>query len=384
VTPKPIHALPLPRLRDFGSPSSQAPFPFKEAGLQWFHLARAGVLHAARRLGWSGGEVLVPAYHHGVEVEALVRAGVRPVFYPIDGRWRAVEGALEALVGPATRGLYVIHYAGFSQPMASLSAFAQAHGLTVIEDCALSLLSRDGTKPLGTSGDASIFCLYKTLPVPHGGLLLTRASERPVRTIGAPPLATLHQLTSGLLGRFETDARLARQVGSKVRGAVRTLRRLGPLPADEHIVGSARFRDGDELLGASAIVKRMSLASDAPEIVTKRRYNYTLLAELLKEVLPPMFLPLPEGVCPLFYPTLVDDKDRLRLALKERGIEAIDFWRTGSPLIRAGQFPEVEALRAQVLELPIHQDLDEADLVRMAGAVRDGLRVRRMRVVAER
>ena len=40
---------------------------------------------------------------------------------------------------------------------------------------ALSLLSEPDGEPLGSFGDWSIFCLYKTLPVPNGALLVQNA-----------------------------------------------------------------------------------------------------------------------------------------------------------------------------------------------------------------
>ncbi len=58
-----------------------------------------------------------------------------------------------------------------------MKALAERHGLPLIEDCALSLLSSDGDRPLGTTGDVGIFCLYKTLPVPNGGALVVNGGK---------------------------------------------------------------------------------------------------------------------------------------------------------------------------------------------------------------
>src|SRR5437879_1432817 len=79
---------------------------------------------------------------------------------------------------PEVAALYVIHYAGFSQDMEAARQLADSAGLPLVEDCALALLSRNGDKPLGSYGDLSIFCLYKTLPVPNGGALLARGELR--------------------------------------------------------------------------------------------------------------------------------------------------------------------------------------------------------------
>src|SRR5262249_17886656 len=47
------------------------------------------------------------------------------------------------------------------------------------EDCALSLFSETEGQPLGSFGDYSVFCLYKTLPVPNGGLLVQNRGALP-------------------------------------------------------------------------------------------------------------------------------------------------------------------------------------------------------------
>ncbi|HEX9241067.1 MAG TPA: DegT/DnrJ/EryC1/StrS family aminotransferase, partial [Anaeromyxobacter sp.] len=148
-----------------------APFPLGAPRTTLYYLARNAVFHGARLLGLSGREVLVPAYHHGVEVGALVAAGAIPRFVRVDARMRLDLEDAERRIGPRTRALYVIHYAGFAQPMDDVLALARRRGLLVVEDCALSLLAAEGTRPVGSAGDAAIFCFYKALPVPNGGAL---------------------------------------------------------------------------------------------------------------------------------------------------------------------------------------------------------------------
>jgi len=94
----------------------RAAFPFGAERVTRYYFARNAVWHGARLLGLEGEEVLVPAYHHGVEVGALVHAGAVPRFVRVDGRMRLDLDDLEAKIGPRTRAIYVIHYAGFAQP----------------------------------------------------------------------------------------------------------------------------------------------------------------------------------------------------------------------------------------------------------------------------
>src|ERR671923_194704 len=58
-------------------PSAAVPlvFPFDQPGLWYRYFARNAVWDAAQLLGLTGKAVLMPAYHHGVELETLLAAG---------------------------------------------------------------------------------------------------------------------------------------------------------------------------------------------------------------------------------------------------------------------------------------------------------------------
>ena len=183
--------------------SEQPPaFPLGAPRVSRFYFARNAVFHAARLLGLEGREVLVPAYHHGVEISALTAAGAAPRFVRVDGRMRLDLEDLEAKLSARTAAIYVIHYAGFPQPIDDVMALARRAGVPVIEDCALSLLSADGVRPLGSTGAAGVFCFYKTLPVPNGGALVVNdpalAGELGA-PLGAPLASTLSHAAGSLL-----------------------------------------------------------------------------------------------------------------------------------------------------------------------------------------
>src|SRR5205823_10573872 len=68
---------PLPFRRLLASRPDPPPFPLADPRCRLVTRARHGLWLGVRALGLGpGDEVLVPAYHHGSEVEALVRAGV--------------------------------------------------------------------------------------------------------------------------------------------------------------------------------------------------------------------------------------------------------------------------------------------------------------------
>ncbi len=356
------------------APPRAQPFPFSAPGVQRFYLARAGVHHAiAELLARRPGVVLMPAYHHGVEVEAVRAAGAEVVFYRVDSEMRAdLDDVRQKLRTRAARVLYVTHFVGFAQPMDALTGLAAAHGAKVLEDCALALLSRDPAgRPLGALSDASVFCLYKTLPVPHGGLLV--APGLPRAAAPRPPLAsTLHHAAGLVLAHLELRGGA---LGRALRRGARALARSTVDAGVENVqTGTMHLAPRDLALGASRLVERLLPRFDLEMVAVRRRRNFRRLAEALRDVVPVVGAPLAPGCCPLFVPVRVPDKPRLNAALRARGIDAIDFWSRGDPRATEAEFPEAAALRRHVLELPCHQSLDDDDVDYVARAVKQSLR----------
>src|SRR5207247_2296443 len=140
---------------------------------------------------------LVPSYHHGNEVRAIRAAGAAMCFYPVGRDLAPDMAALERMATPATRVLFLIHYIGFPQKVEAIARFCRERGIILVEDCALAFLSRAGEQSLGTFGDYSIFCLYKTLPLPNGGVLV--ANGRPLD--GVPRLSRRECSLASVVGR---------------------------------------------------------------------------------------------------------------------------------------------------------------------------------------
>ncbi len=350
-------------------------FPLAAPRVTRFYFARNAVFHAVRLLGLEGREVLVPAYHHGVEISALIAAGAVPRFVRVDARMRLDLEDLEAKVSARTGAIYVIHYAGFPQPVDDLAEVAGRAGVPLVEDCALSLLSADGARPLGSTGAIGIFCFYKALPVPNGGALVVNDPDlalAPPAPGPAPVGSTLSHAAGSLLSNAAFrlgEAGEALRAGA--RGVVRAVRGASGLRPVS--TGTSTFDPGAVGLGMSGLSQAIARRLDAAAIVAARRRNYFLLLGRLRERITPLFAEVPAGVSPLFYPLVCEDKAAVKARLAARGIEAVDFWRTGHPLCAPEEFPEVAALRRRVLELPVHQDLQPEDMAYVARCVREAL-----------
>lgn len=348
--------------------------PFREPEARYFYFARNAIWRTVKMLGLEGGEVLVPAYHHGVEIEALADAGARLRFYPVGRRWDVDPAEVERRITSETKALYLIHFAGFPGPIDAMRELANKHSLPLIEDCALSLLSSQGAKPLGSTGDVSIFCLYKTLPVPNGGALVINGSNHYDLPQAAPPptTSTFSHLMSSLLQNMEMRGG---GVGRALRAGIRRLGRRTVEAANVERVttGSDHFNREHVDLGISPISLRIIASQDMARIVKIRRRNYRFLLEHLRTLSPPLFDGLAPGICPLFYPLVVEDKEPVMERLAARGIESIDFWRNFHPDCDPTDFPDTAWLRQSILEIPCHQDLTLETMQQVVQAIRESV-----------
>lgn len=359
--------------------SLKAHHPFSAPSARPFYFARNAIWHAVKALGLDSGEVVVPAYHHGVEIEALLDAGARVRFYGIGPRFEIDLEEVESLIGPDTKALYLTHFLGFPGPVRAMKALAMKHGLPLIEDCALALFSADSDLPLGVTGDVSIFCLYKVLAVPDGGLLVHPAGEgaKPLSGPRPPIASSAAAVTSSTLRNV---ALRGGRIGRGLRTMILNLGK-GALKASKVkpvLAGTQFFNREHAHLGMSRVTEHLLGGQDVPRIIDRRRRNYIYLLEHLRDVSPPLFDDLPRGVVPLCYPMIVDDNRAFMEELVSRGIEAVDFWREGHPACDVSRFPEVARLRRSLVEVPCHQDVDLQTLSVMVGVIK-GVLERRAR-----
>lgn len=332
-------------------------FPFDHPGWKPFFYGRNAVWHSMKLFAIQRGDrVLMPIYHHGVEVEAILASGAEVDFFRIHPDLTADLSDIRAKLNERTRVLYIIHYLGFPQPVDELARFAREHGLKLVEDCALALFSSFAGKWLGSAGDAAIFSLHKTLPVPNGGGLLVNdpALFGEIETVAPPLASTMSRTMSSALDHVRLRMPGAGAVVSATaRGLGRGLIRKANI--ERTPVGGAVFDATKAGWGMSEISRLVIDRSDAERIVSKRRENYLLLARLLGEH---AWLPnLPEGVCPLFFPLWVEEKEPVIKTLARFGIEAVNFWLIPHSKVPAGDVV-TDSLRQHLLELPCHQDLD--------------------------
>ncbi len=125
-----------------------------------------------------GDEVIVPPYTFVATASAVLAVGATPIFVDICGDTLNIDPSLvEAAITSRTRAIIPVHMAGRPADMDALTAIAQKHGLTVIEDAAQAHGAEwRGTK-VGALGDMGTFSFQasKNLNSGEGGIVLTNS-----------------------------------------------------------------------------------------------------------------------------------------------------------------------------------------------------------------
>lgn len=352
--------------------AGELPFPFNARHQTYSYVARNVIYHLFKALRLKKDEtVLVPDYHHGNEVRAIRAAGASIRFYPIRRNLEPDLDALARLADSHPRALFLIHYLGWPQPVREIAALCRERGMILIEDCALSLLSETDGQPLGTFGDYAIFCLYKTLPVPNGGLLVqNRNVLEELLNIEMKPCSITSVAGRSLESMLEwvrsrTDGfgdalfRLKRAIGQS----------LSSIGVNRLPVGDTGFDLGNAGVGMSPLSYSLLRRFDYERIRHKRRENFLRARQKLAGRASLLREDLKDGVCPLFFPILIADKYLAARSLWQRGIGTVEFWNEGDPAAKGGGFSDAQFLRRHVLELPIHQDVTPAQVEYMADQV---------------
>ena len=349
-------------------------FPFNVPHRLPFYRARNAIYHLFRALIETnpGLTVLAPDYNSGNEILAMRAAGVTIRYCPVRGDMTLDPDDVERYCQIHNPDLlYVIHYAGWPQPMPALVDLCRRRGMLLVEDCALSLLSEMDGRPLGSFGDWSVFCLYKTLPLPNGALLVQNG----------PRLESLERLqlrdagSASVLGR--TAELFVQRIRSRANGigaALQVVKRgmgraAGALEVRRANVGDIGFNLADVDLAMSRLSRRLIATLDFADIRRRRVENYRRLAERLDPDVIKMFPTVPEGACPLFFPIVASDKHLAAEALRARGVDAVEFWNDSCEPGGHEMGPDARFLRRHVLELPIHQDLTERHIDHVARQV---------------
>jgi UDP-2-acetamido-2-deoxy-ribo-hexuluronate aminotransferase len=286
----------------------------------------------------SGDEIILPVHTYVATAEVIALLGLTPVFTDVDKKTFNIDVAqIEAKITSKTVGIVPVHLYGQCADMEPILAIAKKHNLKVIEDVAQALGAvytfNDGTKKsagtMSTIGTTSFFPSKNLGCFGDGGAMFTQdksLAEKIKMISNHGQKIKYHHDSIGVNSRLDTL-----QAGI-------LLAKLKHLPEYEQSRNDVAAYYDKALEGISQL-----------EIPSRSRnsthvfHQYTIQVERRDEL--KTFLEKHEIPSMIYYPVPL----HMQKAYQRPGFGV-------------GSFPITERLSETVLSLPIHTEMDEAQL----------------------
>ncbi|KKK05397.1 DegT/DnrJ/EryC1/StrS aminotransferase family protein [Micromonospora sp. HK10] len=283
-----------------------------------------------------GDEVIVPSFSFAASANAVRLVGAEPVFVDIEpGSFCVDPAAVAAAVTPRTVAIMPVHLYGHPAAMDQLMEIAERHGLAVVEDAAQAHGAALGGRPVGSFGTAGCFSFY--------------------------PTKNMHSLEGGMV--TTADPQLAR--------TLRLLRNQGMEQRYANEIVGANMRMTD----VAAAIGRVQLRQ-LPDWTEQRRTNAKFLDSNITGLVTPPVADSAKHVYHQYTVRAEGNRDAAQRRLTELGIGNAVYYPT--PIHRLKPYldengkpgpwdlPETERAAAEVISLPVHPSLSQADLERIA------------------
>jgi dTDP-4-amino-4,6-dideoxygalactose transaminase len=290
-----------------------------------------------------GDEVLVASLTYVASFQSVSATGAKPVACDIDPKtcildWRDAERRLTS----RTKAVMPVHYSGGVGDLEGIYAFANRHGLRVIEDAAHAFGSTHGGKQVGGFGDIACFSFdgIKNITSGEGGCVVTNdptvlGKAQDARLLGVEK-DTEKRYTGMRSWEFDVTAQGWRYHMSNIMAAIglEQLKRFPQMAATRQRL----TRRYDELLR-----------------------NHPRIQPLLRDygtVVPHIYVVRIKGM---------SDRKALQAKLLEHGVQTgvhyqpnheLSFYRDPA----AAPLPVTDAVFPELLTLPLHPDLTEQDV----------------------
>jgi perosamine synthetase len=299
---------------------------------------------AALELG-PGDEVITTPFSFVATLNAILESGATVRFADILDDFTIDPVSVESLVNERTRAIMPVHLYGLPADMTAIMAIAERAGLRVIEDAAQAHGAAIGARRVGSFGIGS-FSLYatKNMHCGEGGLITT--TDQAI----ADRLRLLRNQGMRVRYQYEVPGHNWRLTDLQAAIAVPQVDRL-TATIEARTANAAQLSAG--LAGVPGL-----LTPSTPDGRTHVWHQYTLrvtgesgitrddLAKHLEAA------SIGHG---LYYPKLMHHYDCY----------------LGHPLIAGDATPIAEEIAAQVISIPVHQRLTEANLERIVTVVRE-------------
>jgi dTDP-4-amino-4,6-dideoxygalactose transaminase len=286
-----------------------------------------------------GDEVIVPAFTIFIDAEVVALLGAVPRFVDVDVTTCGLDPALlERALGPRTRAVIATHVYGVPADLDGIRALCTPRGIPVIEDACQAIGSTFRGRAVGTLGDFGCFSFF------------------PTKNLGA----------AGDAGAIV--------VGDAARAAaLRALRNHGATIKYRHEAIGLNSR----LDEVQAAILRVKLRHLRAALARRRDLAARYDAALAPMGLAPPRVPDHRTTNHHLYTLRHPRRDALRDHLGAAGIDAPVHYPLAAfqqPLMRTAhrdaEFSVAARLAAEVISLPSHAELSDADADRVIAAVR--------------
>ena len=296
---------------------------------------------ALRVMGIGPGDEVITVPNSFIGSAACIGlVGAVPVFVDVREDYNMDPNQLEQAITPRTKAILPVHLTGRPADMDSILAVADAHGLTVVEDCAQAVMAEYRSRRVGSFGDCSCFSLH--------------------------PLKTLNACGDSGIITTESEEHFEQLV---------IFRNMGLKSRDDCVAWSSNSRL-DSIQAAILLVKMNYL--DA--WTEKRRQHAAFYREGLQEF-PEIHVPDELSYEKAVYHTFViqaDQRDELKAFLEENGIGTSIHYPVPIHLQRAaadlgygsGSFPVAEQQAKRILSLPVYHNLLPEHLERVVQLIK--------------
>ena len=307
-----------------------------------------------------GDEVITTPFTFAATVNVILHCGGTPVLADIsEDDYNIDPEQVARRITPRTKAIMPVHYSGQPCRMDDLLSLARARGLRVIEDAAHAIGAEYHGRPVGVLSDAAIFSFYviKSITTGHGGMLTTDDGQLAERV----RLLSLHGLSRGAWNRYSAGGSWAYQVLA---------------PGFNYVMTDIQAAIGIHQIEKLAAYqqRRTHLAGEYGR----------LLAGVPEVIRPPVRDD--DIVHPWhLYPVRLDH-GRLRIT-REECIEELRARGIGTSVhfipihlhpyfrealgVAPGDYPAAERVFEGLISLPLYPRMQDADVERVAGALRE-------------
>ena len=146
-----------------------------------YALAYPNGTEALRAAMWAcgvgaGDEVICPSMTYWASCTSALSLGAAVNFADIAPDTLCIDPKdIEHRIGPRTKAIIVVHYAGYPAPMDAIMAIARKHGVLVIEDVSHAHGGRYNGQMVGTFGDIAAMSMMagKSFAIGEAGMMVT-------------------------------------------------------------------------------------------------------------------------------------------------------------------------------------------------------------------